>query len=142
MVEDGSEAGRGGRWTKTQRELFLERFADGLDERRALAEVGMSEASLTALRRRDEPFAARYRAVLEGAYEHVEAALLALTLGKVPEKTEGGFDAALALKLLQMRHAEARGGRAKPAARATQEETDAALMKKLDALERWLKGAA
>ncbi|HEU4959877.1 MAG TPA: hypothetical protein VFT56_05670 [Sphingomonas sp.] len=55
------------------------------------------------------------------------------------------FDPQMAIKVLQLRNAEtaarSRERRGRVFVRATQEETDAALMKKLDAVERQLKAA-
>ena len=75
--------------------------------------------------------------VMTGALPEPTLSVAATLVTEPPE-----FDAAMALKILQMRNAEGKARsddrRGRIFARATQEETDAALMKKLAAVERRL----
>jgi hypothetical protein len=157
-------------WTKTKRARFLDEFAATCNVRMAAARVGMSDRSVRALRRRDAQFAVLYDEALEDGYRRLEAELLARTLGQQPEDENPfdrdeptgddenpspderrpvppppPFDPQMALKVLQLRNREtaarAHHLRGRVFVRATQEETDAALMKKLDALERRLKAS-
>jgi hypothetical protein len=157
-------------WTKTKRARFLDEFATTCNVRAAAAMVGMSDRSVRALRHRDAQFAVLYEEALQDGYRRLEAELLARALGQQPEdenpfddEAEIGddenpvaaerrpapppppFDPQMAIKVLQLRNAEAAARshdrRGRVFVRATQEETDAALMKKLDAVERQLKAA-
>ena len=140
-------------WTKAKRILFLDTFAGTCNTTLSAKKCGMTAHSVRALIRRDPQFAVLYEEALQEGYRRIEAELLARTLGhqlddENPTEEERGtveppeFDAAMALKVLQMRNAEAKARhddrRGRIFVRATQEETDAALMKKLAAVERRL----
>jgi hypothetical protein len=145
-------------WTKAKRILFLDTFAATCNTALAARKCGMTDHSVRALKKRDAQFAALYEEALQEGYERLEAELLARTLGQQiggdnPTEEELGrteppeFDKAMALKVLQMRNAEAKARsddrRGRIFVRVTQEETDAALEKKLAAIERRLgRGAA
>lgn len=143
-------------WTKARRILFLDTFAATCNTAFAVRKCGMNESGLRALRRRDPHFAVLYEEALQEGYQRLEAELLARALGQQigdenPAAEELGqtepppFDPAMALKVLQLRNAEATARsndrRGRVFVRATQEETDAALMKKLDAVARRLAKA-
>jgi hypothetical protein len=140
-------------WTKAKRTLFLDTFAATCNLAHAVRVCGMSEHSLRALKHRDAQFAVLCEEALQDGYARLEAELLARTLGqqideenptddeRVPQAPPP-FDPAMALKVLQLRNAEAAARtndrRGRVFVRATQEETDAALMKKLNAIARRL----
>jgi len=142
-------------WTRARRALFLAEFAATCNTRASAAKAGMSERSVRALCRRDPQFAALCEEALQDGYRRLEAELLARALGEQPDDENPlpaecepqppspRFDPQMAVKVLQLRNAgaSARGHdrRGRVFVRATQEETDAALMKKLEAVERRLK---
>jgi hypothetical protein len=116
----------------------------------------MDDRSVRALRKRDATFAVLYEEALQEGYQRLEAELLARALGQQledenPAAEELGraepppFDPVMALKVLQLRNAEAKARsddrRGRVFVRVTQEETDAALEKKLAAVERRLAKA-
>lgn len=150
-------AARSDGWTKAKRALFLDAFAATCNAAYAARRCGMNERSVRVLKARDPGFARLYEEALQEGYGRLEAELLARTLGadvvgsgddenpsdeqrQRIETTE--FDPAIALKVLQMRKAEAKAQsddrRGRILVTVTQEETDAALEKKLAAIERRL----
>lgn len=158
-------------WSKLVRARFLDAFAATFSVTAAAASVGRTPNSFYALKRRDPQFAQAYHDAIVNGYERLEAELLARALGQGRGDTtqagdvargtnrrpasraaemisaDGGspFDAALAIKILQMRQGETGRGndrRSKTFARVTQADTDAELMRKLAAAERRLKLAA
>lgn len=141
-------------WSKAVRARFLDAFAATCNAKWAAASVSRTPSSLYALKRRDPEFALLCHEALRDGYERLEAELLARALGQTGDEENPGdddrgeppalppFDPMLALKILQMRQAEATRGndrRSRTFRRVTQEETDAELMRKLAAAERRLK---
>lgn len=143
-------------WTKAKRALFLDAFAATCNAAYAARRCGMNERSVRALKARDPGFAKLYEEALLEGYDRLEAELLARTLGaevangedENPTEAErerietAEFDPAMAIKVLQMRKSEAKAHgndrRGRIFVTVTQEETDAALEKKLAAVERRL----
>jgi hypothetical protein len=140
-------------WTKARRILFIDTFAATCNTTLAAKACGMSDRSVRELKKRDPHFAMLCDEALQEGYERLEAELLARTLGhqigdENPSADELGqgdkpaFDPQLAIKVLQMRDAAAKARssdrRGRIFVRATQEETDAALERKLAAVERRL----
>lgn len=144
-------------WTKAKRALFLDVFAATCNAAYAARRCGMNERSVRALKARDPGFARLYEEALQEGYDRLEAELLARTLGaevagsgddENPTEADrqrietSKFDSAMAIKVLQMRKAEAKAHsddrRGRIFVTVTQEETDAALEKKLAAVERRL----
>ena len=143
--------GKPGGWTKAKREAFLVELALSCNIVRAAAAAGMSQSSTYRLRKRNPDFAAQWAAALAVGYERLETALFrrALeTVGELPvEAIEGEsrplevmtIDQAIRILRFQresVRQGQARGRRSQARHVATQEETDAALMKRIRIVER------
>lgn len=144
-------------WTKAKRELFLATLADSCNVRKAAAAAGMTPSGVYQLRKRDAAFGDLWAEALDLGYERLETALLehaligvnAIDVGAAigtaddlpgPDMVSAGA-LQLAMALLT-KHRQ--GVERKPVTqrrRATPEETDAALKKQLDALERRLRGS-
>ena len=140
-------------WTKTKRARFLDVFAATCNTTLAAKECGMTDHSVRLLKQRDSHFAVLYEEALQEGYARIEAELVARALGRQPgdenptdeDRTAiepAEFDPQLAIKVLQLRRAEAKtrseDRRRRIFVWATEEETDAALEKKLAAVERRL----
>lgn len=145
------KSGRMRDWTKTKQSAFLTELAASCNIRRATAAVGMAPTSAYRLRDRDADFARALQAALQAGYERLETALLARALEVVGEIDFDTLDERVALVekmtvdqairiLVQHRESvrigEARGRRSQARHVATQEETDAALMKRIRLAER------
>lgn len=139
---------RKGTWKKLVREDFLNHLAATCSVKLSCEAVGMGIPGAYALRRRDAAFAAQWRAALLTGYDRLEAALLehatrALTLIELGEVPEMPFDPEAALRIIGMyatRLAKTeRGSGGPPVKRATPQETDAAILKQLAALDRRIK---
>lgn len=138
-----------GGWTRDKRRVFLDTLAVTCNVGLACAEAKMSKGGVYALRRRDPEFAALWRDALLMGYDRLEERLLrragagvndvAFGTGAV---TEEPLDPELALNLLR-NHRPAVEGRHKrlggQVARASRAEAEAALTKRLDALEKRLR---
>ena len=143
-------------WTKAKRALFLDMFAATCNTTLSAKKCGMTDHSVRLLKKRDPHFAVLYEEALQEGYARIEAELVARTLGQQPNDENPtdedrtpiappDFDPQLAIKVLQLRRAEARARsddrRGRIFVWATEEETDAALEKKLAAVERRLAKA-
>lgn len=135
-------------WTKTRRAAFLAELAQSCNVARAHAAAGMGRGSAYLLRRRDPEFAAQWQQALEAGYERLEMALLRrareavgdLVLDEDAEPV-GRMTVTQAIDFMGKHRASvARGGARKrrppPREVATQEETDAALLKRIEMVER------
>jgi len=144
-------------WTKAKRELFLATLAESCNVHKAAAAAGMTPSGVYQLRKRDAAFAALWAEALELGYERLETALLAHALtgvnaidigGAIEGRDSGGPDLVsagavqLAMSLLT-KHRQSVDGKPvmQRGRRPTPAETDAALKKQLDALERRLRGS-
>jgi hypothetical protein len=138
-----------GGWTREKRQTFLDMLAVTCNVGLASAEAGMSKGGVYALRRRDPEFAALWRDALLMGYDRLEERLLREAGAGVNDVTfgsgdapEGPLDRDLALNLLR-HHRPTVEGRRKPLGgtivRASREEAEAALAKRLDALEKRLQ---
>lgn len=140
--------GSGG-WTKKRRAAFLDALAATCNVTHAAAAAGLSTTSAYNLRRRDGAFGLLWAGALEAGWLRLEDELLARALGTAcaPENPDGvrleppteavrEFDPDLAIRLLKMRASNGprAGRRARPA--ATQDEVDAELLRRLDAIAR------
>jgi len=148
----GEHMGKAGRrwvrWNKAKRRGFLDHLAATCDVKASAAAIGVDPASVYYLRRRDAAFAAEWAEALLLGYQMLETRLVGHALAgrgtaeAMPRDGLDPIDAHLALTLLAAhRNALAgvphKGGpRLK---RATEEETNAALMKKLDAIEKSMR---
>lgn len=136
-------------WTSEKRQTFLDLLAVTCNVQLACAETGMSKRGVYALRRRDPEFAALWREALLMGYDRLEERLLRQAGAGVNDvefgagdEPEGPLNAELALILLRNHRPTVEGRRKRPAGpirRATREEAEAALTKRLDALEKRLK---
>ena len=146
-----AKAGKPGGWTRAKREAFLVELAASCNIVRAAALVGMGQSGAYRLRKREPDFAAQWQAALEIGYERLETALArrALeTVGEFPiealdERSEPVEKMTVdqAIRILTIHRESVRQGQArtrKAQARhvATQEETDAALIKRIRMVER------
>ncbi|MHA6718779.1 hypothetical protein ACX40Y_04940 [Sphingomonas sp. RS6] len=137
-------------WTKARRTRFLDVLAATCNVTTASRQIGVSTASAYRLRRRDPHFAELWRAAILTGYDRLEEQLLraAGAEGTVNDIEPGSSEAVpppvdlkLAMELLR-HHRGAVGGPARrprgATPRATREEAEAALLKKLDAVEKRL----
>jgi hypothetical protein len=132
------------RWTARMKANFLDHLAATCNVRDAAAAIGVTPGSLYQLRRRDAAFAEAWREAVVLGYDMLETLLLGHVLSGRDGRTIAGgphgpieFDAAL--RLLAQHGATLSGKPFKGGARiqyATRDETDAAILKKLDALDR------
>lgn len=155
-------------WTKAKRTAFLEVLGASCNIRRAAAAVGMTDGTARALRRRDAEFARLWDEALADGYERLETSLVAQALGTAadapvragagpdaipsdnPSREEIGtlpldtpFDPTLAIKVLSMRTiGPAASKRRRPSgARMSDALVEAALLRKLNAIEARLRSA-
>jgi hypothetical protein len=142
-------------WTKARRQVFLNTLAACGHVRRSAEAAGLSATGAYQLRRRDGAFALLWAEALEMGYQRLEDELLALALvqiagpdnpdgvdGDPPEGAAGPFDPELAMAILKMRTPRVPGRGAKAQPRATQDEVDAELMRRLDMLAESLGNTA
>ena len=131
------------RWTKKERTVFLDHLAatGSVCEAAAIAEV--STSSVYRLRRKDEAFAEAWRKALILGYEMLETVLLGHVLaggGSRIQRPDGRtIDLGDAMRLLSMHRAHRQGDRkrgGRPLERARPEDTDAAILRKLAAIDR------
>ena len=113
----------GGRWTKAARETFLDHLSMTGDVAAASVAAGVAMTLAYARRRRDAGFAAAWQQAAAGAYERLEAAVIAQVLGG-----GSGIDLATAMVLLGQRP-----GAAPERKRDDRREAAAALLKQLRA---------
>lgn len=139
-------------WTRARETAFLDHLAATCNVTAACAAVNISACMAYGRRRKDPVFAGAWRAALLTGYDELEAKLLARAGAATDHARRGtdagDFDADLALKLLAHHGSRMRAqaaGTAKPqnrVRRATPEETDAAILKQLAALDRRMKAKA
>jgi hypothetical protein len=134
-------------WTKARRVRFLDHVAATCNVREATEVVGLSQASVYALRRRDPGFAEQWRMALLAGYDRLEAELLRKAISALddvaigdPDKVVGGpISVEQAMRILD-RHqnfARSKGPMVRETrVHATQAETDAELLKRLKTLKR------
>ncbi len=138
-----------GGWTREKRQTFLDTLAVTCNVSLACTEAGMSKTGVYRLRQRDPEFAELWRCALLMGYDRLEERLLRRAgagvndiefgAGDVPEEP---LDAELALNLLRNHRPTVEGRRKRVGGeihRISREEAQAALTKRLDALEKRLK---
>jgi hypothetical protein len=130
------------RWNKTKRATFLDHLAGTCNIKEAAALAGMTAPSVYHLRRKDEDFAAEWGKALIVGYEMLETELLGHVLaggGDTIERADGRtIKVDDAIRLLGL-HRNSLNGKWKggpPLKRARPEDTDAAILKKLAAMDR------
>lgn len=137
---------RSQRGTDRQRTLFLDMLATTCNVRKSAEAAGVSNVSVYRWRRADPAFAEQWRAALLTGYDRIEAALIRRALTVLGEEGDtvdrGNFDVEDALRLLHNHRSWERRPsetRVRAVRRATEAETDAAILKQLAALDRRAK---
>ena len=135
------------RWTKKRKDLFLSHLSATCHVAEAAAAAGVPRSSVYWLRRLDAEFAAGWGEAVKLGYQELELRLIrhALTGGGQKEidgrglDGEGQLHVELALQLLSTHRngllGKIRAGRPVPRV-ATREETTAAILQKLEVVER------
>lgn len=142
------KGGKRVRWTARMKAEFLDTLAATANVVAAANAIGVNPVSVYALRRRDPAFLAEWALALEQGYQMIETLLVGHVLAsgdavspiaRPDARAPIDFDAALRL-LSQHRAAVCGGGRTRRGGpkphRASDEETNAAILKKLAAIER------
>lgn len=130
------------RWNKTKRATFFDHLAGTCNVKEAAALAGMTPPSVYHLRRKDEEFAEEWHKALLVGYEMLETELLGHVLaggGATIERADGRtIKMDDAIRLLGLHRASLQGKKRSgpPLRRARPEDTDAAIMRKLDAIDR------
>jgi hypothetical protein len=131
------------RWSRVRREDFLDRLAATCNVKASAEHIGVDPASVYALHRKDADFAEAWQSALRAGYAALETELVGyVRAGGNAERTidtaPGPIDIDTALRLLSAHRnsslGKVRGG--PPLRRATREETDAAILKKLNAMDQ------
>lgn len=133
-------------WTRARRAAFLTELAHSCNVSRAHKAAGMGERGAYALRRRDSAFARQWQTALELGYERLEMALLRRALEvlgelELDERAEPveKMTVAQAIDVMNLHRRSVQQGRAHQRQLchvATQEETDAVLLKRIAMVER------
>lgn len=138
-------------WTKARRAAFLTELAHSCNVTRAHTAAGVADRKAYTLRQRDPEFARAWQQALEIGFERLETALLrralevtgALDIDIGEERREPvekmSVEQAMALLSLHRRSVQqGQAHRRNPSARhiATQEETDAVLIKRIAMVKR------
>ena len=146
-----SRKAKPGSWTKARRAAFLAELAHSCNVTRAHEAADMGQRSASVLRQRDPVFARQWQAALELGFERLETALLRRALEVTGELVIDAAEQARepvvpmsveqAIKLLEQHRRSVEQGRARryrSQARhvATQEETDAVLLKRIAMVKR------
>lgn len=150
VVPPATFAGRAwNRWTKAMKADFFDHLAGTCNVKASAAAIGVNLASVYALRRHDPAFLAEWDKALDHGYQLLETMLVGHALmGAGGQQIDDGLpafgkvevDAALRLMAARRSHAAGRTQRGEmPRPRATKAQTDAAILKKLDAIEAGLK---
>lgn len=131
-------------WTPSRRERFLDHVAATCNVRAATEAVGLSQASVYALRRRDPAFAAQWRMALLAGYDRLEEMLVSKAIAVLEGVTVGDPDTVVcgaitieqAIRLLDRHRSIVKGGSGhrEQRSRATQAETDAMLIARIKAM--------
>lgn len=147
------------RWNKAMKADFLDTLAATCDVTKSAAAIGVGTSSVYALRRRDPAFLEEWAQALRQGYQLIETLLLGHVLAggardkTIPDTEErGAIDVDTAIRLLNAHRtaqtgtgggiAPGRTGRAPNRGggprqqRASDADTDAAILKKLDAIDK------
>lgn len=137
------------RWSQKKRSAFLDHLAGSCNVRESAEAAGVSATSAYALRRKDADFADQWHEALLAGYEVLETAMVghALSGGDAGRTIVDGagkmIDVDTGLRLLSAHrnglNGKWRGG--PKLKRASEEETNTALTKKLDAIEKRMREA-
>ena len=131
------------RWNKKNRAAFLDHLAGSCNVKQAAAAAGVSPESVYALRRKDERFAEEWHGALMAGYDLLETEVVGFALagGNAARTIETGaaaIDVDVAMRALSVHRSMLQGARTggPRLKQATREETDAAILRKLDALAK------
>lgn len=137
------------RFTERRRTAFLDHLAATCDVSAACRAIELGAPAAYRARRNDPAFAEAWRAALLTGYDRLEGMLLrragAATANAEAAVDDATLDPEMAIRLLALHQARmkaAAAGTAKPqnrVKRATEAETNAAILKQLAALDRRLK---
>jgi hypothetical protein len=128
-------AGISAGFNKVRRRVFLEVLAATCNVAEACRSAGVGRHHVKPMRESDGEFARLFDAAMTQGREWLKEDVLAHALGPIG-KGESAFQPSVAFKVLSVRDGgDGRGGRTLARA-ATQEQVDAALLKRLDALAR------
>ncbi|OYY90503.1 MAG: hypothetical protein B7Y45_07770 [Sphingomonas sp. 28-66-16] len=134
------------RWTAQKKAAFLDHLAATCNVKASAAVIGVDPISVYALRRHDPAFLAAWQEALEAGYAMLETQLVGhalsgggRTIANGATALTGPIDVDLALRLLAAHRTRSadrprRGG--PPLQRASPDDTDAAILKKLRAIEK------
>jgi hypothetical protein len=134
-------------WTATKRGAFLDHIAATCNVTEAARLVGMGQSGAHKLRRVDPDFAQQWRGALSAGFDRLQAMLieramgpLTVQIGDTPMPDVSTMDTELAMRLVEHHRrtiagAPKRRGGPVPT-RATEEETNAALLKRLKILHK------
>lgn len=124
------------RWTDQLRGDFLDALSETCNVKASAARVGLRAENVYLLRRKEPEFCAAWQAALELGYQLLETRMVARAMDPA---SEPGLDIELGFRLLT-RHGNALKGKAPrtgtPPRRATREETDEAILRKIEMIER------
>ena len=148
-------------WTGGKRASFLDHLAATANVEASCRAVGMNSSGVFKLRRRNADFAEQWDAALDTAKARLRAMLIERSMGggaagAAAEAAQAGeeavpaappppdtrtMDTALALTMLKLHRlpADQKGAGSPIMRRATREETDAAIVRKLKALRKRLE---
>jgi hypothetical protein len=130
------------RWSKKKRAIFLDELAGTCNVRASAIAAGVTPASVYRLRRKDPGFAGEWREALLAGYEMLETELLGhLLSGKTGplERPDGGeilLKDAISLLDAHRRSMQGKWRGGPPLQRAHPEDTNKAILKKLEAIDR------
>jgi hypothetical protein len=124
------------RWTNAMRADFLDALAETCNVKASAARIGVRPESVYLLRRKEPAFCAAWQRALGLGYQLLETRMVARALDAA---SEPGLDVELGFRLLT-RHGNALRGKVPrtgpPPRRATREETDEAIIRKIEMIER------
>jgi uncharacterized membrane protein len=133
-------------WTVAQRGAFLDHLAATCNVRASAKAVGLVHSTGYRMYRRDSDFAAAWDNALAAGYTALETMMVARALGAVdiphgetqmPDVETIDTEVALRMLALHKRAVKTNAGQGKPKLRqSTEEETNAAILKKLRALAK------
>ena len=134
-------------WTAKRRAVFLDHLAATCNVDASAAAAGPHVSTVYALRRRDADFAAHWRAALDSGFDRLQGMLIEraigpmkIALGETPVPDPAQMDTALAMQLIEHHRRTITGAKLRSGgpvqSRATEEETNAAILKRLKVLHR------
>ena len=136
-------------WTAKRRAVFLDHLAATCNAEASAKVAGPHVSTVYSLRRRDADFAAQWRAALETGFDRLQAMLIEraigpmkIAIGETPVPDPAQMDTALAMQLIEHHRRTINGTGAKMRrggpvqTRASEEDTNAAILKKLKVLHQ------